>query len=37
MSAFCNDASCERIVYALIAHMNAQWSRKPLPKSTHNT
>jgi transposase-like protein len=37
MSAFCNDASCERIVYALIAHMNAQWSRRPLPKSTHNT
>lgn len=35
MSAFCNDASCERIVYALIAHMNAQWSRKPLPQSTH--
>ncbi len=37
MSAFCNDASCERIVYALIAHMNAQWSRKPLPGFTHNT
>ncbi len=35
MSAFTNDASCERIVYALIAHMNAQWSRKPLPESTH--
>ena len=37
MSAFSNDASCERIVYALIAHMNAQWSHKPLPISTHNT
>ena len=35
MSAFTNDASCERIVYALIAHMNAQWSRKPLPGFTH--
>lgn len=35
MSAFCNDASCERIVYALIAHMNAQWSHKPLPEFTH--
>jgi putative transposase len=35
MSAYCNDASCERIVYALIAHMNAQWSRKPLPGFTH--
>jgi len=37
MSAFTNDASCERIVYALIAHMNVQWSRKPLPGFTHNT
>ena len=35
MSAFSNDASCERIVYALIAHMNAQWSRMPLPRFTH--
>ena len=37
MSAFCNDASCERIVYALIAHMNKQWSRKPLPEFTHKS
>lgn len=37
MSAFCNDASCERITYALVAHMNAQWSRTPLPDSTHNS
>jgi putative transposase len=37
MSAFCNDASCERITYALVAHMNAQWSRTPLPNSTHNS
>jgi len=35
MSAFCNDASCARIVYALVAHMNAQWSHKPLPEFTH--
>jgi len=35
MSAFCNDASCARIVYALVAHMNAQWSHKPLPQFTH--
>jgi len=35
MSAFCNDASCERIVYALVAHMNHQWSHKPLPQFTH--
>ena len=37
MSAFCNDASCERITYALVAHMNAQWSHKPLPEFTHNS
>jgi transposase-like protein len=37
MSAFTNDASCERIVFALVAHMNVQWSRKPLPGFTHNT
>jgi transposase-like protein len=37
MSAFANDASCERIVYAVIAHMNAQWSHHPLPGFTHNT
>ena len=29
MSAFTNDASCERITYALVAHLNAQWSRQP--------
>ena len=37
MSAFCNDASCERITYALVAHMNAQWSRTPLPGFTHKS
>lgn len=37
MSAFCNDASCERIVYALVAYMNKRWSRTPFPHSTHNT
>jgi len=35
MSAFTNDASCERITYALVPHMNAQWSHKPLPGFTH--
>jgi putative transposase len=38
ISAFTNDASCERITYALVAHLNAQWSRnprKPSAKSTH--
>ncbi len=37
MSAFTNDASCERILYALVAHMNAQWSSKPHRHSTHNS
>jgi len=37
MSAFTNDQSCERIIYALIHHLNTQWSRKPLWKSTHNS
>lgn len=37
MSAFTNEASCERIVYALITHMNAQWSRRPRSLSTHNS
>ena len=36
MSAFCNDATCERIVYALFAHMTAQWSHTSLLKSTHS-
>jgi putative transposase len=37
ISAFTNDASCERITYALVAHLNAQWSPKPLPQFTHNS
>lgn len=37
MSVFTNERSCERIIYALIAHLNAQWSRKPSPKFTHNS
>lgn len=37
MSAFTNDASCERITYALFAHMNAQWSSTPRRHSTHNS
>lgn len=37
MSAFTNDKSCERIIYALIAHLNTQWSRTSYPKFTHNS
>ena len=37
MSAFTNDASCERISYALIAHLNKQWSPEPPSRSTQFT
>jgi putative transposase len=37
MSAFTNDASCERITYALIAHLNRQWSPQPPSRSTQFT
>ncbi len=37
MTCFTNAASCDRIVYAVITHLNAQWERHPLkefrPKS----
>ena len=35
MSVFSNDQSCERIVYALIQHLNTQWRKKPFINSTH--
>jgi transposase-like protein len=34
MLASTDDASCERITYALAAHVNAQWSRQPMPVHT---
>jgi transposase-like protein len=37
MSAFTNDASCERIIYALMVHLNKQWSRKPSRQFTHKS
>jgi len=37
MSAFSNDASCERIIYALMVHLNKQWSRKPSRQFTHKS
>ncbi len=30
MSCFTNEASCDRIIYAVIPHLNAQWERHPL-------
>jgi transposase-like protein len=35
MSCFTNAASCDRIVFAVICHLNAQWERHPLREFTH--
>ena len=37
ISAFTNDASCERITYALVAHLNKRWSPQPLSSQTQTT
>lgn len=29
MSSFCNTASCDRIIYGVISHLNSSWERKP--------
>lgn len=34
MSCFQNNASCERIIYAVLTHLNQRWSRSAPPKST---
>ena len=36
MTCFNNDASCERIVYAVVSHLNKGWEGRPLKKFTHN-
>jgi len=36
MSCFNNDASCERIIYAVFSHLNGSWEKgRPLPQFTH--
>jgi putative transposase len=35
MSCFTNDASCARIIYAVISHQNGRWEGRPLPEFTH--
>jgi putative transposase len=35
MSCFNNNASCERIVYAVFCHLNRNWEGRPLPAFTH--
>jgi len=37
MSCFTNDASCERIIYAVMAHLNQRWEEKPLHEFTHKS
>lgn len=37
MSCFANNASCERIIYAVFNHLNQNWEGKPLPQFTHNS
>lgn len=34
MSCFTNDASCERIIYAVVSHLNKSWEGRPLPEIT---
>jgi len=35
MSCFQNPASVDRIIYAVINHLNSSWREKPLPQFTH--
>lgn len=37
MSCFNNDASCERIIYAVFSHLNQNWEGNPLPQFTHDS
>ncbi len=36
MSSFSNRASCDRIVFGVVSHLNRSWERKPLPEFTQN-
>ncbi len=37
MTCFNNNASCERIIYAVFSHLNRNWQGKALPRFTHNS
>jgi putative transposase len=37
MSSFTNPASCDRIVFGVISHLNRSWEKKPLEEFTQNT
>ena len=34
MSSFTNPASCDRIIFGVISHLNRSWERKPLKQFT---
>jgi putative transposase len=36
MSSFTNPASCDRIIFGVISHLNRSWERKPLKVFTQN-
>jgi hypothetical protein len=36
MSSFTNPASCDRIVFGVISHLNRSWEKKPLKEFTQN-
>jgi len=36
MTCFNNNASCERIIYAVLSHLNNNWKGRTLPQFTHN-
>ena len=36
MSSFTNPASCDRIVFGVVSHLNRSWERKPLKEFTQN-
>jgi transposase-like protein len=37
MSSFTNPASCDRIVFGVICHLNRSWERKPLKQFSHGS
>jgi len=37
MTCFTNDASCERIIYAVVSHLNRNWEGRPLQQFTQNS
>jgi transposase-like protein len=37
MTCFTNDASCERIIYAVVRHLNSKWEGRPLQQFTQNS